>query len=332
MRDKRLRSRIAREAARLMYHREESEYGSAKRKAARSLGLRFRPKDLPNSREIEAHLETIVKMLGIPPRVPSLREARVETLRWLRNLAAVSPRALTPIPAPADGVPEIECAGSLEPLLSELRAQRIDYRPESPREGAASALVFGRLPYRLTARDAPSGRAGIDAPSLEAELRAEAPDADLDAELLGVHAPVDRLFALEFLAQQLEGSEALPPATCDGLRHALEVFALAQAERPYDEEFLTAALLHDLGAIFDRRDPLPQTLYVLDGLVTERTLRLIAGLAGPQDADPALREDIRLLRSLKESAIHAPPEPAELPDAIAALRALDDGSAWETRS
>ncbi|HVJ81795.1 MAG TPA: hypothetical protein VNC50_12080, partial [Planctomycetia bacterium] len=36
------------------------------------------------------------------------------------------------------------------------------------------------------------------AAALEDELRAESPDSDLDSELLGVHAPVDRLFVLEF--------------------------------------------------------------------------------------------------------------------------------------
>ncbi|HVJ82582.1 MAG TPA: hypothetical protein VNC50_16045 [Planctomycetia bacterium] len=331
MRDKRLRSRIAREAARLMYHREESEYGSAKRKAARSLGLRFRPKDLPSSREIENHLETIVKMLGIPPRVPSLREAKVETLRWLRRFGLRSPLAILPIPAPSAGVPEIECEGALEPLLAELRAERVDYRLESPREDSATATVFGRLPVRLTARRSSSGRPAIGAAALEDELRAESPDSDLDSELLGVHAPVDRLFVLEFLAQQLEGSEALPPAKSDGLRHALEVFTLAQAERPYDEEFLTAALFHDLGGIFDRRDPLPQTLAVLDGLVTERTLRLISAATGAENAaaDADAREDARLLRSLIDAANKSPLEPVELPFAIAVLRALDDGSAWE---
>ena len=54
MEDARIRRQIALLAARLMYDRQESEYFTAKRKAARQLGVeyRHRPKDLPSNREI----------------------------------------------------------------------------------------------------------------------------------------------------------------------------------------------------------------------------------------------------------------------------------------
>jgi hypothetical protein len=40
----------------------------------------------------------------------------------------------------------------------------------------------------------------------------------------------------------------------DVLYHSLQVFELARQQRPYDEEFLLAALLHDVGKGMDRRE------------------------------------------------------------------------------
>jgi hypothetical protein len=64
----------------------------------------------------------------------------------------------------------------------------------------------------------------------------------------------------------------------DALYHSLQVFQLAAEQIPYDEEFLTAALLHDVGKAIDRRDHHAATLSALDGIVTERTLWLIENM------------------------------------------------------
>jgi len=64
----------------------------------------------------------------------------------------------------------------------------------------------------------------------------------------------------------------------DALYHSLQVFELAKQALPYDEELLTAALLHDVGKAIDRRDPLPAGLKALDGWITLRTAWLIENL------------------------------------------------------
>ena len=64
----------------------------------------------------------------------------------------------------------------------------------------------------------------------------------------------------------------------DVLYHSLQVFVLAEEALPYDEEFLTAALLHDVGKAIDRREPVAATLTALEGLVTPRTAWLIEHL------------------------------------------------------
>jgi HD superfamily phosphodiesterase len=61
----------------------------------------------------------------------------------------------------------------------------------------------------------------------------------------------------------------------DVLYHSLQVFELAKDERPYDEEFLLAALLHDVGKGIDPYDHVAAALQALDGLLTERTAWLI---------------------------------------------------------
>ncbi|MGD9854313.1 MAG: HD domain-containing protein [Planctomycetaceae bacterium] len=62
----------------------------------------------------------------------------------------------------------------------------------------------------------------------------------------------------------------------DALYHSLQVFELARDELPYDEEFLLAALLHDVGKAIDARDHIAAGLEALDGWITERTEWLIA--------------------------------------------------------
>src|SRR5438105_7177336 len=63
MADLKLRQAIAIEAARLMYERIESEYFTAKRKAARRLcrgGVK--PSDLPSNREIRDQIQAVARM------------------------------------------------------------------------------------------------------------------------------------------------------------------------------------------------------------------------------------------------------------------------------
>jgi predicted HD phosphohydrolase len=59
------------------------------------------------------------------------------------------------------------------------------------------------------------------------------------------------------------------------LYHSLQVFELARDARPYDEEFLLAALLHDVGKGLDRSNHVEAGLMALEGLITERTAWLI---------------------------------------------------------
>ena len=78
------------------------------------------------------------------------------------------------------------------------------------------------------------------------------------------------------LEQVIRGGREHPEG--DALYHSLQVFELAAEQMPYDEEFLLAALLHDVGLAIDRVDPAGAALEALEGAITERTAWLIEHL------------------------------------------------------
>jgi hypothetical protein len=83
----------------------------------------------------------------------------------------------------------------------------------------------------------------------------------------------DRFRLYEMLLAPLEQVKEDPKLHPEGdaLYHSLQVFALAREEIPYDEEFLLAALLHDVGKAIDRQEHVAAALAALEGAITERT-------------------------------------------------------------
>src|SRR5579859_3611278 len=96
MADERIRRQIALLAARLMYEREESEYFTAKRKAARRLGVeyRFRPKDLPSNREIRDQIQALANLYEGEKRQENLCKMRIAALQLMRLLCAFRPKLI----------------------------------------------------------------------------------------------------------------------------------------------------------------------------------------------------------------------------------------------
>src|SRR3954451_6877873 len=96
MADERIRRQIAFLAAQLMYHRTESEYFTAKRKAAKQLGVeyRFRPGDLPSNAEIRDQIQAMARIHEGPRRLEHLLDMRIEALRLMRKLARFRPRLI----------------------------------------------------------------------------------------------------------------------------------------------------------------------------------------------------------------------------------------------
>ena len=113
--------------------------------------------------------------------------------------------------------------------------------------------------------------------------------------------------------------------------------------RPYDEEFLLAALLHDVGKAIEPQNHVVAGVEALRGSVTERTLWLIEHhmdlLAGRErPLSPKLKreletseyyEDLKLLRALDDAG-RVPGQPVDsLEEVLAYIRGLENESYLE---
>src|SRR5207249_10763954 len=130
--------------------------------------------------------------------------------------------------------------------------------------------------YKSSITGKPIERASIG--ELEEFLRREYPGIDLDGEVDAAEATVDpyQLYRMLLLPLENVRQNAKYHPEGDVLYHSLQVFELAREERSYDEEFLLAALLHDVGKGLDPYDHVTAGLSALDGLITVRAAFLIA--------------------------------------------------------
>src|SRR5437764_14502652 len=95
MSNARLRQAIALEAARLMYERVESEYYTAKRKAAKRLcRQQLKPADLPSNAEIREQIQLFARIHEGESRTRHLRDMRLEALRMMHILRPFRPRLI----------------------------------------------------------------------------------------------------------------------------------------------------------------------------------------------------------------------------------------------
>src|SRR5205823_13534319 len=95
MANDKLRRQIALDAARLMYERVESEYYTAKRKAAKQLCRKgVKPEDLPSNAEIREQIQYFARIHEGDRRTENLRAMRLQALKLMRLLRAFRPRLI----------------------------------------------------------------------------------------------------------------------------------------------------------------------------------------------------------------------------------------------
>jgi len=130
----------------------------------------------------------------------------------------------------------------------------------------------------------------------------------------------------------------------DALEHTLQVFDLVHAERPFDEELLTAALVHEVGRVIDRTNAVAAGLEALGRLVTPRTRWFIESLDAARAYDDRTLghrarqrleshpdfEDVLLLASADRRGRMRGYAAPTLEEAIAILRGLDEQDDVET--
>lgn len=301
MSNAKLRQAIALEAARLMYERVESEYFTAKRKAAKRVcRQQVKPEDLPSNAEIREQIQLFARLHEGDKRTQHLREMRFEALRLMRILRQFRPRLIGSVMtghvrkgSDIDIHLFTDAVGLVTDLLEQENMQYDLERKQVVKHNEARVFthihILDRFNFELTVypedkahyvfKSSITGKAIERASIAELEelLRNEYPDADLEGELREASERIDPYAVFRLLLQPLEnvqGSRVHHPEG-DVLYHSLQVFELARDARPYDEEFLLAALLHDVGKGIDRGNHVEAGLSALDGLITERTAWLI---------------------------------------------------------
>lgn len=321
-----LRRQIAFAAAQLMYQRQESEYYRAKMKAARQLGQGWvKPANLPSNAEIRDEIQQFARILEGDRGRDQLRAARLAALSLMQLLARHAPRligsVLTGHMRSGSDVDLHVYSDNFPAILSDLEFHGLPYETEVKRirkngepRTYRHVRVQDRFEFELTvypwaARSEhplssitgkPIERAGIW--QLRELLEREYPGIAIDAELAGLESEVDRWQLYWSLLLPLETVKQDPRFHPEGdaLYHSLQVFDLACGVHPYDEEFLLAALLHDIGKAIDPSDHVAAGLEAIQDTVTERTAWLIEHhMLAHQVVDRTI--GARALRRLKEN-------------------------------
>jgi hypothetical protein len=309
MSSEKIRRQVAFEAARLMYVREESEYFRAKLKAARRIARGdFKPRDLPSNCEIRDQIRLWAQLQEGDRRTENLRDMRQEALRMMRVMKNFRPRligsTLTGHVRRGSDIDLHLFSDSVEAVASVLDDEGVSYdveRKQVRKQGEERVFIHihidDRFPFELTiySRDKAhfvfkssiTGKAIERASIAELEqlLAREYPDTALDQDVLEAESRVDRFQIYEMLLLPLENVKESPKYHPEGdaLYHSLQVFDLARDELPYDEEFLLAALLHDVGKAIDRQDHVRAGLEALGDQITPRTAWFIEHHMEAQD-------------------------------------------------
>jgi len=296
-----LRRQIAYQAARLMYSREESEYYRAKMKAARHVCQGWvKPVDLPSNAEIRDEIQALARLYEGDDRSQNLREMRLEALHVMRLLRRFRPRLIgsvltghirqgsdIDIHVFSDSVEAVTLTLDEDGFVYDVERKlvrkhgeeriftHIHVRDRFPLELTVYAADLAHYVFKSSVTGKAMERASIA--ELEQFLQREYPGMDLEQEVRDIEDQVDRFQVYEALLLPLENVKQSPKYHPEGdvLYHSLQVFDLARDELPYDEEFLLAALLHDVGKGIDKADHIAAALDALDGFITERTGWLI---------------------------------------------------------
>jgi len=368
MSHERIRRQVAFEAARLLLRQHEFEYSRAKTRAAQSLTRGWEhPDDLPTDREIRDELELMAERQHADGTCERQRMLCLEALHLMRLLRAyrpvlvgrllISEAATEEVPASDTSDLNQEIAGRLhvfaesrDEVMATLAQGNIHCdlgfdslmnaaRLSLPARPGLEVIVHGDEASVFTSGDGFELGGWVDLVEFERLLVERYPDITLGAELLET-PPEDRFEVYRMLLAPLEYVRQSPKWHPEGdvLVHSLQVFDLARGHLPYDEEFLVAALLHDVGKGIDRADPVRAALAALGDSITPRTAWLIdhhadatalrEGKLGARsrrrlEASESFEELMLLSRCDREGRQRGVEVP-DLDDAIEYLRELED--------
>ena len=296
-----LRRQIAWQAARLMYDRQESEYFRAKTKAAKICCKGWvKPRDLPSNAEIREQVQQMARMLEGESNEQRLFEMRIEAIRVMRILDQFRTRligsVLTGHIRSASDIDLHVFCDSLESVTGILDSHGFNYEVERKRvvkDGERNVYEHVHIKDRFeveltvypTSKASFAFKSSITGKTIERASEAQLmplmenfyPDVDIEAAIEESQEKIDPLQLFYSLLLPLENvkQDIQYHPEGDALYHSLQVYDLACDANPWDEEFLLAALLHDVGKGIDPYDHVAAGVEAIEDFVTERTLWLV---------------------------------------------------------
>ncbi|HSQ55838.1 MAG TPA: tRNA adenylyltransferase, partial [Gemmata sp.] len=253
MADAKLRHAIAFEAARLMYDRTETEYFTAKRKAAaRVCRGSVKPGDLPSNAEIRDLIQSFARTHEGEKRTANLRDMRLAALWLMRLLCRFRPRligsVMTGHTRKGSDIDLHLFSDHVEPITAILEEEGLQYevvRKQVEKHGESRVFthvhVYDTFTFELTvyAEDKahyvfkssitckPIERASTR--ELEELIAREHPEVNLEEAMTERDETVDpfQLFRLLLLPLENVKQNAKYHPEGDVLYHSLQVFELA---------------------------------------------------------------------------------------------------------
>ena len=256
--------------------------------------------------------------------------------RLKRQIATEAARRLLPRLCPDPANPRLVDISTLEYETAKRQAVAVLGQRIRPGDLPTDAEVrFEALRLRDTQ---PSS--GAESTEAGSETDSEAPSDDEDQpNLRRIAEHLDRFAIFKIRLEPLHEVKLDPRwhPEGDALFHELQVFERAREVRPYDEEFLLAALLHEVGRAIDPNDRVNATLLTLEGTVSERTRWLIENLpellpkvGGPSNPRPAYElrqspwfDDLDLLAELDLAGRERGVQVGTIDDALTYIQSLE---------
>ena len=292
-----LREQIAAEAARLMLRGKEQDFAAARKRAARWLKRkRIRREEMPSNAEIQVQLYALSGVMAAERDPATLIQMRRFALQLADLLAEFHPRcggAITGGSVVTGAEIVLEVCGDADEVKSRLRAAGF---PIGERRGVSPTCTADEH-VGLTPRRSPDVVLRLKQ-TFPVEVRIHSTSSPTSSEMPGFSpdelrqlvaaAPADDFTfptdehpeAFDVFRMLLEPLarvrlDPLNHPEGDALYHSLQVFEHGRHARPYDEEFLLACLLHEVGRAINPRHPVLSGLDALGTLITERTRYLI---------------------------------------------------------
>lgn len=336
-----LRTHLARESALLLLRGRVKDFNTARKQAARRFSQRrISSDDLPANAEIEHHLRFLG---GLADDEFQLQQSSI-TLLTLQSLQRESPNDLwvdaRSLPVTAQNIPDLELIAVGQ--VSDLEERLLDAEIPLAREHNSLLVKLARQCRIQCVGELSAFDHGPLANFEPVQLVIESLKYVIESGSLGgtVSEENGREYLL-LLLPRLADIQLHPNSHPEGdlLYHSLQVFELGKERHPYDEEFLWACLLHDVGYVIDRHDPVGAILHRLHGDEWgERTRFFIECLADAHEylktgvAPKPLRkhEDFDLLVDFAKCDRDGRMPGAEVPELEAAVEYLDQlDSLWD---